>query len=66
MNGVGSQKSPSGGSFQFQAPYVSLFMGASSSPAEGGGYQIQETYSIGQYDPDMLGGGTTSGGGTTN
>lgn len=65
MNGIGTQKAPSGGNFQFSAPYISVFMGASSSPAEGGGYQVQETYSIGQYDPDMLSGGTSSGG-TTN
>ncbi len=60
MNGIGTQKAPSGGNFQFSAPYISVFMGASSSPAEGGGYQVQETYSIGQYDPDMLATSTTT------
>ena len=60
MGQIGQEKAPSGGNFQIGQGYVSLFMGASSSPAEGGGYQIQETYNIGQYDKDMLASGTTT------
>ena len=66
MGAIGQEKAPSGGNFQISNGYISVFMGASSSPAEGGGYTIQETYSIGQYDKDMLAGGSTSGSGTTN
>ena len=62
---IGQEKAPSGGNFQIANGYTSVFMGASSSPAEGGGYTIQETYSIGQYDADMLASsGSTSGGGS--
>lgn len=51
---IGEEKQPSGGNFEIADGYISLFMGASSSPADGGGYTIQETYNIGQYDKDML------------
>lgn len=61
MGNIGQQQNPSAGNFQIAAGYISVFMGASSSPADGGGYQIQETYSIGQYDPDSLAGGTGTG-----
>lgn len=50
---IGQRVTPTGTGFNIQKPYISLFMGASSSPAEGGGYQIQESYSIGQYDEDL-------------
>ena len=56
MGTIGQEKKPSGGNFEIGEGYISLFMGASSSPADGGGYQIQETYNIGQYDKDMLAG----------
>lgn len=51
---IGQQREPSGGNFKPAEGYISVFMGASSSPADGGGYQVQESYSIGQYDPEML------------
>ena len=54
MGQIGQEKAPTGGNFEVQEPYVSVFMGASSSTVEGGGYQIQETYNIGQYDRQML------------
>ena len=56
MGEIGQEKKPSGGNFEIGEGYISLFMGASSSPADGGGYQIQETYNIGQYDKEMLAG----------
>lgn len=57
---IGQQLEPSAGNFSIQAPYISVFMGASSSTVEGGGFQVQETYNIGQYDADMLTSGTTT------
>lgn len=54
IGNVGTPKNPSGGSFTPSAGYTSIFMGASSSPAEGGGYQIQENYTIGQYDTSLF------------
>lgn len=66
MGNIGQQQNPSAGNFQIAPGYISVFMGASSSPADGGGYQIQETYSIGQYNPTMLSAGGNSGGTTGN
>ena len=66
IGSIGQQQNPSAGNFQIAAGYASVFMGASSSPADGGGYQIQESYSIGQYDPTMLSAGGNSGGTTGN
>lgn len=54
IGNVGQEQAPSGGNFQLSPGYSSVFMGASSSPVEGGGYQIQETYTIGQFDFNML------------
>lgn len=60
MGQIGQEKAPSAGNFEIVEPYISVFMGASSSTVEGGGYQVQETYNIGQYDRDMLATTTTT------